>query len=173
VDSVDKKDSFDAIFFSMVYLMHSGSKQKEFMTIRQHRIIQWIAITLILSVGAGWYYRVKVQGAQTTIISESPSFQADLKNTLDLQAGVGVPTYSRSDTANYSATVTDFEGLIKPVKNGEARFEVARRVENLLTNTGFNGTLGSGNVPTDYVRGFTTGTVTLQTSSFGGNSYRM
>ena len=33
------------------------------MTIRQHRLIQWIAITLIIAVCAGWYYRARVYGA--------------------------------------------------------------------------------------------------------------
>jgi uncharacterized protein (TIGR02145 family) len=108
------------------------------MTVRRHRIIQWIAITLILSAGSGWYYQVKVKGAETTI-SESPSFQADLKSTLDLQAGVEVPTFTRATTA----TVTDFEGLIKNVKSGEARFEGARRVENLIPTP--SNSLTSGN----------------------------
>jgi hypothetical protein len=67
----------------------------------------------------------------TTVGADGASFQADLKNTLDLQAGVGVPTFTRATTA----TVTDFEGLIKNVKSGEARFEGARRVENLMANT--------------------------------------
>ncbi len=98
------------------------------LSIKQHRIIQWIAITLILSIGAGWYYQVQVRGAQTTV-SEAPSFQADLKSTLDLQSGVGSPTFTRATTAS----VTDFEGLVRNVKSGEARFEGARRVENLVT----------------------------------------
>ncbi|MFA6109945.1 MAG: LamG domain-containing protein [Candidatus Latescibacterota bacterium] len=82
--------------------------------------------------------------------NEDPSFQADLKNTLDLQAGVGGPTFTRATTA----TVTDFEGLIKNVKSGEARFEGARRVENLVSySEDFNnvawtkGIVGSANVP--------------------------
>jgi len=71
---------------------------------------------------------------KTTVGSDGPSFQADLKNTLDLQVGVGKPTFTRADGADRRATVTDFEGLIKSVKAGEARFEGARRVENLITN---------------------------------------
>jgi hypothetical protein len=66
---------------------------------------------------------------KTTVGADGSSFQADLKNTLDLQAGVGKPTFTRATIA----TVTDFEGLIKTVKSGEARFEGARRVENLFT----------------------------------------
>lgn len=75
-----------------------------------------------------WQYGTE---AATTIGSDNPSFQADLKNTLDLQAGVGGATFTRATVA----TVTDFEGLIKNVKSGEARFEGARRVENIITNS--------------------------------------
>jgi hypothetical protein len=62
----------------------------------------------------------------------NPTFHAPLTNSLLLTRGTGSPTFTRSDAANYSATVTDFEGLIRPVKNGELRFEGARRVENLI-----------------------------------------
>jgi hypothetical protein len=65
-------------------------------------------------------------------IYDQPSLEAPLLNSLTLKRGVGNPTFTRSDTANYSATVTDFEGLIRPVKINEARFEGARRVENLI-----------------------------------------
>lgn len=40
-------------------------------------------------------------------------------------------TFTRATTA----TVTDFEGLIKNTKSGEVRFDGMRRVENLLSNT--------------------------------------
>lgn len=43
------------------------------------------------------------------------------------------PTFSRSDSTDYTATVTDFEGIIRYVKSGEARFQGARRVENLVS----------------------------------------
>ncbi len=33
------------------------------MTIKQHRILQWIAIVCILLAGTGWYYRMRVQGS--------------------------------------------------------------------------------------------------------------
>lgn len=46
-----------------------------------------------------------------------------------LISDMGDPTFTRATTA----TVTDFEGLVKTVKSGEARFQGARRVENLLT----------------------------------------
>jgi hypothetical protein len=39
------------------------------------------------------------------------------------------PTFTRATVA----TVKDFEGLVREVKSGEARFEGARRVENLIT----------------------------------------
>jgi hypothetical protein len=58
-----------------------------------------------------------------------PSFFAPLETDLLLRRGVGLPTYTRASTA----TVTDFEGLLKTAKSGEARFEGARRVENLVT----------------------------------------
>jgi hypothetical protein len=57
-----------------------------------------------------------------------PSFSAPLKTHLLLERGVGLPTYTRASTA----TVVDFEGLLKTAKSGEARFEGARRVENLV-----------------------------------------
>ena len=75
-----------------------------------------------------------VEGA-VTMFDYSPDFQADLVNTLDLQAGVGKPTFTRADVANNVATFTDFEGIIKTVKSNEARFEGARRVENGVTNS--------------------------------------
>ncbi len=88
----------------------------------------WIVIALVLLIGGGAYFYFQTRAA-TTVGSDAPSFQADLKNTLALQAGVGAPTFTRAT----AATVTDFEGLIKTVKSGEARFEGARRVENKIT----------------------------------------
>lgn len=58
----------------------------------------------------------------------SPSFFAPLLTSLVLSKGIGDPTFTRATTA----TVTDFEGLMKTAKSGEARFEGARRVENLI-----------------------------------------
>jgi hypothetical protein len=57
-------------------------------------------------------------------------FFAPLLTSLSFSRGFGTPTFTRATTA----TVTDFEGIIKTVKSGEARFEGARRVENLVTN---------------------------------------
>lgn len=56
-----------------------------------------------------------------------PRFRADLSSTLNPQLG-GPATFTRATTA----TVEDHEGLIRYVKSGEARFEGARRVENLI-----------------------------------------
>ena len=56
-----------------------------------------------------------------------------------MKSGTGDPTFTRATTA----TVTDFEGLIKKVKSGEARFEGARRVENLIPTS--SASLTSGN----------------------------
>ena len=57
-----------------------------------------------------------------------PSFVGELTTSLLLSKGVGMPTFTRNTTA----TVTDFEGIIHTAKIGEARFEGARRVENLI-----------------------------------------
>ena len=58
--------------------------------------------------------------------SNQPSFHAPLTHNLLLTKGQGSATFTRATTA----TVTDFEGLLKTAKAGEARFEGARRVEN-------------------------------------------
>jgi hypothetical protein len=81
---------------------------------------------------------------------DDPSFEAPLLNSLLLERGVGNPTFTRSDTANYSATVTDFEGRIIPVLNGEARFEGARREENLVPTS--SASLASGSNKTITVK---------------------
>ena len=63
--------------------------------------------------------------------SDKLSFDLPLVTSLvpRLALGSNAHTFTRATTA----TVTDFEGLVKTVKSGEARFEGARRVENLLT----------------------------------------
>ncbi|MCA9368492.1 hypothetical protein KC887_09670, partial [Candidatus Kaiserbacteria bacterium] len=69
-----------------------------------------------------------------------------LQSTLvpGIATGSGTPTFTRSTVA----TVTDFEGLVKNVLSGEARFMGARRVRNLLgystCETGFT---ASGTTP--------------------------
>lgn len=100
------------------------------------RIWQWTGIILILCLFGGSYWYFRSEAAQTITTSTSnarPDFEAPLISDLNLTRGTGSPTFSRADGADRRATVTDFEGLIRPVKNGEARFEGARRVENLLT----------------------------------------
>jgi len=59
-----------------------------------------------------------------------PIFNARLQNSLVPSAAQGsaTATYTRATTA----TIEDFEGLIKPCLSGEARFKGARRVENLV-----------------------------------------
>lgn len=59
-------------------------------------------------------------------LSNEPSFYASLTHNLVLTKGQGVATFTRATTK----TITDFEGLIKTIKSGEAGFEGARRVEN-------------------------------------------
>lgn len=96
------------------------------------RVFQYVGIILICALfGGGYWYWQNTQAAG--IMTDSrPDFEAPLMTSLDLQEGTGIATYSRADGADRRATVTDFEGLIRPVKNGEARFEGARRVENLI-----------------------------------------
>lgn len=67
-----------------------------------------------------------IANAATIAVSVNPSFRADLMNTLKPQTGTGSITYTRATTA----TVVDFEGLVRPVLSGEARFVGARRVQN-------------------------------------------
>ena len=59
-----------------------------------------------------------------------------LQSTLvpGIATGSGTPTYTRSTVA----TVTDFEGLVKNVLSGEARFMGARRVRNLINLSALN-----------------------------------
>ena len=71
-----------------------------------------------------------------TATIDKPSVYIPLTNTLIATrptSGMS-PTYARTDSTEYVATVTDFEGIIRSVKNGEARFSGARRVENLVNN---------------------------------------
>ncbi len=121
-----------------------------------------IVIIFLVSIVSGYYLWQFGTFAATTLFADKPDFQADLKNTLELQAGVGVPTFTRSDTGGtgtYRASVTDFEGLIKPVKNGEARFEGARRVENFLVSSKADLTTGWNNYSSCTSSGINTGTI--------------
>lgn len=58
-----------------------------------------------------------------------PEFTSNLTSSLIPWASVWTITYSRATPA----TVLDHEGMIRYVKSGEARFQGARRVENLHT----------------------------------------
>lgn len=79
-----------------------------------------------------------------------PVFEAALQSSIVPERAVDfTPTFSRTTTA----TVTDFEGLIKNCKSGEARFVGARRVENgsngkseaiSTSNSWFNDIAGTG-----------------------------
>lgn len=79
------------------------------------------------------------------IMDSLPLFSAPLLTSLILAVGVGNPTFTRASTA----TVTDFEGVVRTTVAGEARFTGARRVQNLLQNTGF---LLGGDPPTGWAR---------------------
>ncbi|MBP9751659.1 MAG: LamG domain-containing protein [Candidatus Moranbacteria bacterium] len=105
------------------------------MSFTLHRTFQYLGITLIFSAIGGGYWYWKVSQAAQTVESDTPSFEAPLTHDLNLSKGQGIATYSRADGADRRATVTDFEGRIIPVKQNEARFEGARRVENLLSYT--------------------------------------
>ena len=62
---------------------------------------------------------------------DSSAFYAPRTSSITQSRGTGNPTYTGA-TAKY---VTDFEGLLKLVPSGAARFSGARVVRNLLTNT--------------------------------------
>lgn len=112
------------------------------------RVFQYVGIILICALfGGGYWYWQNTQAAGVMTDSR-PDFEAPLMTSLDLQEGTGIATYSRADGADRRATVTDFEGLIRPVKNGEARFEGARRVENLNPKSeADSGWTGAGSSP--------------------------
>ena len=78
-----------------------------------------------------WNMRVRRsgRGAQMDYLL---SFNAHLQTSLvpTFSAGSSTPTYTRATTAY----VADWEGLLKPVLSGEARFKGARRVRNLLVS---------------------------------------
>lgn len=78
---------------------------------------------------------------KTLILSKSPlpALHAPLLADLRLVRGDGTPSFTRATTA----TVTDFEGLIKTAKSGEARFEGARRVESLIPTPSNSLTVGN------------------------------
>lgn len=73
--------------------------------------------------------------AASALKANRADFEANLTSTLELQRGKGVATFTRADGANRRAAVTDFESVVRKVKAGEARFEGARRVENMLVQS--------------------------------------
>lgn len=60
-----------------------------------------------------------------------PTFYAPLKTSLVLARGVGDPTFTRATTA----TVFDYEGVLKTAISGEFRSTGERRVRNLAPNS--------------------------------------
>lgn len=63
--------------------------------------------------------------------SQKLLFSARLATTIQPEACAGQMTFTRTSTA----VVEDFEGLLKTVKSGEARFRYGRRVANLLSKS--------------------------------------
>ena len=78
---------------------------------------------MLLGIGATIYHQ---QGDPSAL---GMTFNAPLKKSLVLTRGTGSPTYTRATTAY----VTDFEGLLKQVPSGCARFSGARMVRNGCT----------------------------------------
>lgn len=132
------------------------------------RTFQILFLVLVVCIAG-----TSVVDAATINVSVNPTFRADLINTLKLQEGTGNPTFTRATTA----TVQDFEGLIKNVKSGEARFVGARRVQNLLSTNTEGGTStwtsGGSTAPTlvdDTVNGIRCAKVTFTAASNPGYS---
>ena len=98
----------------------------------------------------------------------SASFYAPLTHSLVLERGTGSPTFTRASTA----TFRDWEGVLRTVPSGCARFEGARMVQNLWTTSSAtlaNGankslTLAAG----DYTFSMGAGTGTATFSGTGG-----
>jgi len=67
-------------------------------------------------------------GKRNWIYDHPDGLETSLTNSLVPDRGTGSATFTRATTA----TVEDFEGIIKTALSGEARFKGARRVENLL-----------------------------------------
>lgn len=86
---------------------------------------------------------VPLSGANRYAPVESIYLRAPLTTSIVPSIGPAL-TFARATTA----TTVDFEGLIRPVKSGEARFYGARRVENLLTNSHLNNS--GGTAPTSW-----------------------
>lgn len=68
----------------------------------------------------------------TRAMLNTPAFAVPLMTTVVPLRGSGGATFTRATTA----TVVDFEGLVKNVLSGEVRFQGQRRVENLIPAAG-------------------------------------
>ena len=89
---------------------------------------------LTLGDGLGLGTTLTLGDGGLTLESEAtPIFSSIMTNTISpaISTGDSSPTFTRATTA----TVTDFEGSVKTVNSGEARFQGARRVENLCANS--------------------------------------
>ncbi len=95
------------------------------------RVFQYVGIICICTLFGGGYWYWNNTQAGGTVNDKRPVFEAPLKTNIDAVAGNGRATFTRADGADKRATVTDFEGIVRSVRNGEARFEGARRVENI------------------------------------------
>lgn len=109
-----------------------------------------------LSSGTTYYFMVYSGNAAGSIsasselslaITSNPSFSLNLLSTLIPTIGNSVATFSRTAPAS----MIDFEGFIRTSKANEARFSGARRVENIISPSVYNGssrwfTQASGNL---------------------------
>jgi len=80
-----------------------------------------------------------VGSALSSLLTTGLTYFAPLTTSTLLGKGFGAPTYTRATTA----TVEDFEGLIKPVLSGEVRFQGARRVRNIVQGNSNDFTVAS------------------------------
>ena len=95
-----------------------------------------------------WYHPDYIGRDRSSDYTGDYVFNAELKNSLILDAGTGPPTFTRADGADRRATVVDFEGRIIAVKAGEARFSGGLRIENLFTTKSENlAWSGAGSIP--------------------------
>jgi len=91
----------------------------------------------------------------------SAEFYAQLTKSLVLNRGTGSPTFTRASTA----TVQNNDGYLVQALSGEARFQGARRVRNLLATNSENATTDSPLALN------ASATATVITTTAAGNSY--
>lgn len=107
------------------------------MTIRQHRLIQWIAIALIISVGAGWYFQYRGRAA----VTERRISDTGLTGYWSLDDGTGTQARDFSSNGNHG-TLTNMESgdWVDGKKNKALTFDgvdeyvVATNTGNAITN---------------------------------------